>query len=175
MGEAGELERGGCELKEVREVIGKGKLNLKAKFRIGKTVARGRAILPVVLALLIPAASVAAQAKRHVPSATTPAAKAAPSSAEGEFFIISSVDLAKHQLLLKRPTEVTEIMDVTDETHFLDEQGRAIQLKDFRAGDTVFVTSRPDQDATPIAMRIQKGEMTVSVLQSRYLSGLEKF
>ena len=32
-----------------------------------------------------------------------------------EFFIISSVDLKKHQLVLKHPTEVTELMQVTED------------------------------------------------------------
>ena len=149
--------------------------------RTWKCKARALAILPALMLLLVPPAG--AQAKKHAaaqgkPAAAPPVAPSkatAPSSAEGEFFIISSVDLAKHQLLLKHPTEVTDVMNVNGDTKFFDEQGHALQLKDFRAGDTVYVLSRSDKDGVQTAQRIQKGEMTVSLLQARYLSGLEKF
>jgi hypothetical protein len=172
---------GSSEFEEVREVNRKHRLNNQSSTWTWNGFARALAILPAGMLLLAPVARaqtnkhVAAQGKQLVAPSYAQSKARAPSSAEGEFFIISSVDLVKHQLLLKRPTEVTDVMAVTDETKYMDEQGHAIQLKDFRAGDTVYVISRNDKDGTQIAQRIQKGEMTVSLLQSRYLNGLKKY
>src|SRR2546428_452371 len=66
-----------------------------------------------------------------------------------EFFIVSSIDTKKQQVLLKRPTEVTELMLVTEKTAFLDEQGKPLRLSDFRAGDTVYFTPYSDLGAPP--------------------------
>jgi hypothetical protein len=87
-----------------------------------------------------------------------------------EFYIISSVDLKKDQLVLKRPTEVTVLMDVNDKTVCQDEKGKAVHLKDLRAGDTVFVNSYQGKDGVRVATRIRKGYMTVQEVRSRYLS-----
>jgi hypothetical protein len=98
-------------------------------------------------------------------AATAPRA----ASSDEQFFIISSVDLKKDQLVLKRPTEVTVLMDVNDKTVVLDEKGNPLHLKDLRAGDTVFVTSRKDKDDPPVATRIRKGYMTPEEVHRRYL------
>jgi len=87
---------------------------------------------------------------------------------KGDFFIVSSIDLAKRQILLKRPTEVTELMRVDGETRYFEEGGKPIRLTDLRAGDTVFITSRP-AGGQPAAVIIQKGLMTLDLLRSRYL------
>ena len=55
-----------------------------------------------------------------------------------EFFIVSSVNSAKHELLVKMPTEVTQVMRVDDGTKYFDRHGKSIGLADLRAGDTVF-------------------------------------
>lgn len=90
-----------------------------------------------------------------------------PSSGE-DFFIIASVDLAKSQLLLKRPTEVTTLLNINSQTKFLDAAGKPIQASDLRTGDTVWVTaSGKGQDVT--ASRVRKGPMTVAELHQRYL------
>jgi hypothetical protein len=91
----------------------------------------------------------------------------APSYAS-EFFIISSVDLSKDQLLLKRPTEVTEVMRVNSETRYVDEKGNLIRLTDLRAGDTVYITAKPASGGS-LAIEIRKGPMTLSELRRRYL------
>lgn len=85
-----------------------------------------------------------------------------------EFFVISSVDLRKNQIVLKRPTEVTELVLVTQNTGYIDEEGKALRFQDLRAGDTVYVTlvERPDGVT---ATRFRKGPMTVEELQRRYL------
>ena len=95
----------------------------------------------------------------------------APSRTPGadEFFIISSVDLKKHQLVLKHPTEVTELMQVTDSTVCLDDQEGRIPFGDLRAGDTVYVTHAARRDGPPVATRVRRAPMTVEQLQRRYL------
>lgn len=54
---------------------------------------------------------------------------AGPASSDfgkGDFFIVSSIDLAKMQVLLKRPTEVTELMRVDGETRYFEESGKSM-------------------------------------------------
>lgn len=89
---------------------------------------------------------------------------------EGDFFIISSVNLRSHELFLKAPTEVTELMTINDGTVFLDEQGKRLEFKDLRAGDTVYVVSKKSGKNLPVATRIQKGPMTNAILHQRYLA-----
>lgn len=96
-------------------------------------------------------------------------AQANRASAGDDFFIISSVNLKKDQLVLKRPTEVTVLMEVKAQTLCQDEKGKPLQLKDLRAGDTVFVASRRNEDGTLEATRIRKGYMTLEEVHSRYL------
>lgn len=89
-------------------------------------------------------------------------------STNGDFFIISSVDLGKNQILLKLPTEVTELMRVTSETRYFDEHGGAIKLTQLRAGDTVYISSkRAGEELT--AVTVSKGPMTLDILRQRYL------
>jgi hypothetical protein len=86
-----------------------------------------------------------------------------------EFFIVSSVDATKKQIVLKRPTEVTELMQVGEKTVYLDEQGKPIEFKRFRAGDTIYVTSSFGPDGVRIASRIRRGPMTLEELHRRYV------
>ncbi len=99
----------------------------------------------------------------------------APKNERGEqFFIVASVDLQKSQLLLKYPTEVTLLVKIDPKTSLQDEPGKPLQLTDFRAGDTVWVsstTAHGDTEAT--ATRILKGEMTVADLHKYYLDYAE--
>ena len=100
------------------------------------------------------------------------AADTSKTAGSDEFFIISSVDLNKHQLVLKHPTEVTELMTVNDATVFVDDQGHRLQFKDLRAGDTVYVTYATPREGPPVALRIRRAPMTVEELHRRYLPGL---
>jgi hypothetical protein len=86
-----------------------------------------------------------------------------------EFFIVSSIDSAKSQVLLKRPTEVTLLMKVTDKTAFLDAANKPLHLTDLHAGDTVWVTSSAPAEGGPTALRIRKGPMTVELLHRYFL------
>ncbi len=89
-------------------------------------------------------------------------------AAQGDFFIVSSIDLAKAQILLKRPTEVTELMRVGGDTRYFDERGKAIRLTDLRAGDTVYIVSKLSGEE-PVAVTIHQGPMTLDILRDRYL------
>jgi hypothetical protein len=85
-----------------------------------------------------------------------------------QFFIIASIDQAKSELLLKRPTEVTVLAKVSDKTRYLDDKGKPVELSELRAGDTVWVVSSKDPDG-PRAIRIRKGQMTLAELHREYL------
>ena len=86
-----------------------------------------------------------------------------------EFFIISSVDVAKNQLVLKHPTEVTELMLVNDKTTCLNEMGKTFACKDLRAGDTVFITSSHSDRGARTAVRIRVGPMTIEEVHRKYV------
>jgi hypothetical protein len=101
-------------------------------------------------------------------TASATSAKTVKGRVSGEqFYIISSVDPAKQELLLKEPKEVTLLMKVGDSTQYADETGKPIKLSDLRAGDTVWVTSSGAGE--PIAIHIRKGQMTVADLHAHYL------
>ena len=92
------------------------------------------------------------------------------SKAEGEFFMISSIDASQHQLVLKRPTEVTQLVKVNDKTQYLDAEGGQQKLTDLRAGDTVYVVFQSSGASDPLAARIQEGPMTVERLHRNYVN-----
>jgi hypothetical protein len=100
------------------------------------------------------------------------AEKAVKSEAPGaeEFFIISSADLAKNRLVLKHPTEVTELMLVTGKTSCFNDQGKTFACKNLRAGDTVFVVSSRDSAGARTAVRIRMGPMTVEEIHRKYVT-----
>jgi hypothetical protein len=85
-----------------------------------------------------------------------------------EFFVISSVDIAKRQLLLKRPTEITELLQVNDKTRYTDKNGKAFQFTDLRAGDTVYIRSTA-KPAGKLAVSVRRGPMTLEELHRHYL------
>jgi hypothetical protein len=99
---------------------------------------------------------------------TAGAATPAAVSAE-EFFIVSSVDSGKGTMVLKKPTEVTLTMALTEKTRCRDEQGKPIRATDLRAGDTVFIASERNVSGQPVALSIRRGPMTVPELHRRYL------
>ena len=119
------------------------------------------------------------QLTQGITAAGAPAAASHPSpmgppmpvkkTAQGEeFFIVASVDLQKSQMLLKYPTEVTLLMRVDSATKFADDSGASLKLSDFRAGDTVWVSSTNNKgDVT--AVRVRKGRMDVADLHRYYL------
>ncbi len=113
---------------------------------------------PALIVIVFAALSVAAAARKQ-----------GKATGGGEFFIISSVDTNKKQLVLKRPTEVTELMAVTDSTVFVDERGKPLQFKELRAGDTVYVASSVRRDGPPVALLIRRAPMTLEELHRRYL------
>jgi len=117
-----------------------------------------------------PGAPVPVAPPATVPPAQVPALKANVKSTSGEeFFITTSVDAAKHQLVLKRPTEVTLLIQTNDQTAITGESGEQMKIGDLRTGDTVFVTFKPGTNP-PLALRIRKAPMTVAELHRRYLN-----
>ncbi len=109
------------------------------------------------------------------PAATRAQAEAAARklkvTAAGDFFIVSSIDTKAQQIVLKRPTEVTLLIQVNAQTQYIDENGQPLKLQGLRAGDTVFVVLQQKSAAVPIAASIRRGPMTVDILRKRYLSG----
>lgn len=105
------------------------------------------------------------------PAARPALAKDARSGGE-DFYIVSTVDLNKKQIVLKQPTEVTVLMQVTDKTTFTNLEGKRIQLNDLRAGDTVFVRAASDGQGKLVASSIRVGIMTQRELYDRYLKGI---
>lgn len=85
------------------------------------------------------------------------------------FFIISSVDAQKQQIVLKLPTEVTEVVEATGATTFRDEKGKSLKFEELRAGDTVYATVIQNAKGTLTVTNIRRGPMTVEELHRRYL------
>jgi hypothetical protein len=52
------------------------------------------------------------------------------------------LDPARGRLVLKRPTGVTLLMQVTARTAYYIEQGKPLRLADPRTGDTAYITYR---------------------------------
>ena len=84
------------------------------------------------------------------------------------FFIVSSVDMKKHQIVLKLPTEVTEVVEVTSATTYRDEKGSPIKFEDLRAGDTIYATIRRNVKGVLTVVSIRRGPMTLEELHRRY-------
>ena len=99
------------------------------------------------------------------------AARTAPAQiVRNQFFIISEVNLQKHQLVLDLPSEITILMTVNSKTAFINGQGRHEPLRDIRPGDTVYITfERQGKGGT--ALSIREGPMTVQILHARYFRG----
>lgn len=126
---------------------------MKKKSRFSVAFALGSAALLAALAL-IPALQSAAAETAH----------------EGDFFIISSINKRNHELFLKAPTEVTELMRVNNNTQYLNSEGKPMSFADLRAGSTVYVVStHPADGAEPLAMRVEEGPMTIAILHARFL------
>jgi hypothetical protein len=119
---------------------------------------RGRHVLFSILLLLGTVLSTTVSA----------AVSAAATGDREEFFIVSSLDAARGRIVLKRPTEVTLLMQVTARTAYRDEQGNPLRLADLRTGDTAYITYRQETGA-PTALLVRLGPMTVRELQRRYL------
>lgn len=90
-------------------------------------------------------------------------------SAGESFFMISSINQSQSQVLLKAPTELTELVGVTPQTKFLDESNKPIKLSDLRSGDTVWVVTKAAKGGTAVAISIRNGPMTVAELHKLYL------
>jgi len=98
-------------------------------------------------------------------------AQAHPKNAQGEeFFIVSSVDLQKHQVVLMRPTQLTVVATIGPQTIYMGEKGQKLDVKAMKAGDTVWAIIKTERDGTVTAVRLRQGAMTVAELHKLYLS-----
>jgi hypothetical protein len=79
------------------------------------------------------------------------------------------LDAKKHQIVLKLPTEVTEVVEVTTETIYRDEKGRSLKFEDLHAGDTVYATLSRNAKGVLTAVSIPRGPMTPEELHARYM------
>jgi hypothetical protein len=86
-----------------------------------------------------------------------------------EFFIVSSVDAARSRLVLKRPTEVTVLANVTPSTEIRGEHGEHLRLTDLRSGDTVYGVVAKQPDGSLALVSVRRGVMTLEELHRRYL------
>lgn len=109
-------------------------------------------------------------APKTATAAPRPAANRAIPIGSGEFFIISSVNPRKGEMVLKMPTEVTLTMGVDSKTEILDEQGQRLGIGDLVSGDTAYITYKRTSQGT-LAEKIQLAPMTVEELHRRYLNG----
>ncbi|MGB7174344.1 MAG: hypothetical protein WBD23_12425 [Candidatus Acidiferrales bacterium] len=94
-----------------------------------------------------------------------------PKNAQGEqFFMISSVDLPKHHIILMAPTQLTLVANTTNLTQFVGEKGQKLTEKDLKAGDTVWAIVKTAKDGETTAVKIREGAMTPADLHKLYLS-----
>jgi hypothetical protein len=94
----------------------------------------------------------------------------AQANAKGEeFFMISSVDQQKHQVVLMRPTQLTVAADLGPQTVCIGDKGEKMTPKDLRAGDTVWAIVKPGKNGAVNALRIREGAMTQAELRQLYL------
>ena len=98
---------------------------------------------------------------------------ASPGSARetrDEFFIVSEVNLQKHQIIFELPTQITKTMDVSGKTTFVNGHGQRMPVSAIHAGDTVFVTY-VSNGASATVLSVREGPMTVEMLHHRYWNG----
>ncbi|HEV2615395.1 MAG TPA: hypothetical protein VGU63_02160 [Candidatus Acidoferrales bacterium] len=97
-------------------------------------------------------------------------AQAHPKNAQGEeFFIVSSVNLQKHQVVLMRPTQLTLVATIGPQTSYIGEKGQKLDVKEMKAGDTVWGITKPGPDGSILAVRLRQGAMTPAELHKLYL------
>jgi hypothetical protein len=93
-----------------------------------------------------------------------------PTDSSGQrFYIISSVDLQKDQIVLMQPTQLTIVATADDKSAFVGEQGQKLTLKDLRAGQTVWAILRRDKGGKTTIVRLREGAMTIAELHRLYL------
>ena len=94
---------------------------------------------------------------------------AAMNAPADEFFIISSVDLSRNRVVLKRPTEVSVLATIAPATTIRGEHGETLHANDLRSGDTIYAVVKTQPDGV-ILVSVRRGPMTLEELRRRYLS-----
>lgn len=85
-----------------------------------------------------------------------------------EFFIVSSIDLPRNRVVLKRPTEVSVLATLTPSTTIRGEKGEALHVSDLRSGDTVYAVVKTETGGI-VLVSVRRGPMTLDELRRRYL------
>ena len=85
-----------------------------------------------------------------------------------EFFIVSSVDISRNRVVLKRPSEVSVLATITPATVIHGEHGEALHPSDLRSGDTVYAVVRTQPQGI-VLVSVRRGPMTLDELRRRYL------
>lgn len=93
---------------------------------------------------------------------------AAMSAPADEFFIISSVDLSRNRVVLKRPTEVSVLATIAPSTTIRGEHGEALHPNELRSGDTIYAVVKTQPDGV-VLVNVRRGPMTLEELRRRYL------
>ena len=94
-----------------------------------------------------------------------------PKNAKGEqFFMISSVNLPKHEIVLMAPTQLTLVVTTSSLSQYVGEKGQKLAEKDLKAGDTVWAIIKAGKAGQFTAVKIREGSMTPADLQKLYLS-----
>jgi len=93
---------------------------------------------------------------------------AAMNAPPDEFFIISSVDLSRNRVVLKRPTEVSVVATISASTTVRGEHGESLHASDLRSGDTVYAVVKTQPDGITL-ISVRRGAMTLEELRRRYL------
>ena len=97
-------------------------------------------------------------------------AAAMTSAPADEFFIVSSVDLSRNRVVLKRPTEVSVLATITPSTTVRGEHGETLHANDLRSGDTVYAVVKTQGGGIEL-VSVRRGAMTVEELRRRYQLG----
>lgn len=100
--------------------------------------------------------------------AASPSKDVVKNAAGEQFFIVASIDRQNLQLLLKRPTEVTVLVKLSQNTKYSNDSGKSTTLATFRAGDTVWA-KLSGNGPEPTVVEIRQGEMTIADLHRYYL------
>lgn len=87
-----------------------------------------------------------------------------------QFFIVSEVNLAGHQVVFEAPTQITATMTVNSKSVFTDQKGKRIPLSQLQAGDTGYLTYLQKGENVQV-LSFHLGPMTMAKLQADYLNG----
>lgn len=75
---------------------------------------------------------------------------------------------AKKELLVKKPTEISEVLRVNDKTRYMDNAGKRIDLTDLPPATWGYIRTA-QTGSGKVAVTIRKEPMTIEELHRRYV------